>query len=174
MFLNFLGNIFASWEATVFLEVAKQANIDRKHNDSSLFSGLLPYTDGRNYLRTLYLDPLFVFSCSLSKVFFLCTIEYNFLLSSNCFWRSLCSRSATARLSCDLDSFSSRVRNCCFKPAVLFSSEESSAVTFAKRNKWNPLTFERRSPGILSFARAEAKIRKGPYLFAANFFASQL
>ena len=37
MFLNLLGNIFASWEAsfvsaTMFLEVGKQGNIDRKHN----------------------------------------------------------------------------------------------------------------------------------------------
>ena len=37
MFLNFLGNIFGSWEAnfvsaTMFPEVGKQRNIDRKHN----------------------------------------------------------------------------------------------------------------------------------------------
>ena len=40
MFLNLLGNIFASWEAnfvseTMFLEVGKQGNIDRKHNVSA-------------------------------------------------------------------------------------------------------------------------------------------
>ena len=37
MFLNLLGNIVASWEAnfvsaTMFPEVDKQGNIDRKHN----------------------------------------------------------------------------------------------------------------------------------------------
>ena len=37
MFLNLLGNIFASWKinfvtATMFLEVGKQGSIDRKHN----------------------------------------------------------------------------------------------------------------------------------------------
>ena len=40
MFLNLLGNIFASWEAnfvsaTMFPEVGKQGNIDRKHNVSA-------------------------------------------------------------------------------------------------------------------------------------------
>ena len=40
MFLNLLGNIFASWEtnfvsATVFPEVGKQGNIDRKHSVSA-------------------------------------------------------------------------------------------------------------------------------------------
>ena len=37
MFLNLLGNIFASWEAnyisaTMFPEVGKQGNVVRKHN----------------------------------------------------------------------------------------------------------------------------------------------
>ena len=44
--LNLLRNIFASWEAnfvsaTMFPEVGKQGNIDRKHNVSAtLFSSL--------------------------------------------------------------------------------------------------------------------------------------
>ena len=47
MFLNFVENIFASWEgnfvtATMFPEVGKQGNIDRKHNVSSaMFPSLL-------------------------------------------------------------------------------------------------------------------------------------
>ena len=41
MLLNLLGNIFASWEAsfvsaTMFPEVDKQGNIDRKHNVSAI------------------------------------------------------------------------------------------------------------------------------------------
>ena len=46
MFLNLLGNIFASWEAnfvsaTMFPEVGKQGNIGRKHNVSAaMFPGL--------------------------------------------------------------------------------------------------------------------------------------
>ena len=47
MFLNLLGNIFASWEAnfvsaTMFPEVGRQGNIDRKHNVSAtMFRSLL-------------------------------------------------------------------------------------------------------------------------------------
>ena len=47
MFLNLLGNIFASWEAnfvsaTMFYEVGKQGNIDKKHNVSAtIFPSLL-------------------------------------------------------------------------------------------------------------------------------------
>ena len=47
MFPNLLGNIFASWEAnfvfaTMFPEVGKQGNIDRKHNVSAtMFPRLL-------------------------------------------------------------------------------------------------------------------------------------
>ena len=45
MFLNLLGNIFASWEtnfvsATMFTKVGKQGNIDRKHKVSALFPSL--------------------------------------------------------------------------------------------------------------------------------------
>ena len=45
MFLNLLGNIFASWEAnlvsaTMFPEVGKQGNIDRKRNVSAVCPGL--------------------------------------------------------------------------------------------------------------------------------------
>ena len=44
MFLNFLENIFASWEAnfisaTMFPEVGKQGNIERKHN---VFAKMFP------------------------------------------------------------------------------------------------------------------------------------
>ena len=47
MFLIFLGNIFASWEAnfvsaTMFPEVGKQGNIDRKHNVSATIFPNLP------------------------------------------------------------------------------------------------------------------------------------
>ena len=47
MFLNFLGNIFASWEAnfvsaTMFPEVSKQENIDRRHNVSAIVFPSLP------------------------------------------------------------------------------------------------------------------------------------
>ena len=43
MFLIFLGNIFASWEvnfvsATMFPEMGKQRNTDRKHNVSAMFN----------------------------------------------------------------------------------------------------------------------------------------
>ena len=47
MFLNFLGNILASWEAnfvsaTMFPEMSKQGNIGRKHNVSAtMFPSLL-------------------------------------------------------------------------------------------------------------------------------------
>ena len=49
MFLNLLGNIFASWErnfvsATMFLEVGKQGNICRKHNVSATMFPTLPRT----------------------------------------------------------------------------------------------------------------------------------
>ena len=45
MFLNFFGNIFASWEenfvsATMFPEVGKQGNIDRKHVSATTFLSL--------------------------------------------------------------------------------------------------------------------------------------
>ena len=46
LFLNLLGNIFASWEAnfvstTMFPDVGNQGNIDRKHNVSAtMFPGL--------------------------------------------------------------------------------------------------------------------------------------
>ena len=45
MFLNFLGKIFASWEANfvsakMFPEVAKQGNIDRKHVSTTMFPSL--------------------------------------------------------------------------------------------------------------------------------------
>ena len=45
MFLNLLGNNFASWEAnfvsaTMFPEVGKQGNIDRKHVSATLFPSL--------------------------------------------------------------------------------------------------------------------------------------
>ena len=46
VFLNFFGNIFASWKAnfvsaTMFPEVGKQGNIGRKHNVSAkMFPGL--------------------------------------------------------------------------------------------------------------------------------------
>ena len=45
--LNFLGTIFASWEAncvsaTMFFEVGKQGNIDRKHNVSTAMFSSLP------------------------------------------------------------------------------------------------------------------------------------
>ena len=44
MFLNLLGNIFASWDisATMFPEVGKQGNIDRKHNVSATMFPSLP------------------------------------------------------------------------------------------------------------------------------------
>ena len=47
MFLNFLGNIFASWEAnlvfaTMFPEVGKQGNVGRKHNVSATMFPSLP------------------------------------------------------------------------------------------------------------------------------------
>ena len=42
MFLNLLGNIVASWEATMFPEVGKQGNIDRKHNVSATMFPSLP------------------------------------------------------------------------------------------------------------------------------------
>ena len=47
MFLNFLGNISASWEAnfvfaTLFTEVGKQGNIDKKHNVSATMFPSLP------------------------------------------------------------------------------------------------------------------------------------
>ena len=49
MFLNLLGNIFASWEAnfvsaTMFPEVGKQGNINRKHNVSAT---MFPTTPGK-------------------------------------------------------------------------------------------------------------------------------
>ena len=49
MFLNFLGNIFASWEAnfvsaTMFSEVGKQGNIGRKHNVTTTIFSSLPRT----------------------------------------------------------------------------------------------------------------------------------
>ena len=49
MFLNLLGNISASWEAnfvsaTMFPEVGKQGNIDRKHNASATIFPSLPRT----------------------------------------------------------------------------------------------------------------------------------
>ena len=50
MFLNFLGSIFASWEAnfvsaTMFPEVGKQENISREHNVSAtMFPSLPIYT----------------------------------------------------------------------------------------------------------------------------------
>ena len=45
MFLNLLGNIFASWEAnfvsaTMFPEVGKRGNIDRKHVFAQMFPSL--------------------------------------------------------------------------------------------------------------------------------------
>ena len=48
IFLNLLGNIFASWEAnfvsaTMFHEVGKQGNIDRKHNVSATMFPSLPW-----------------------------------------------------------------------------------------------------------------------------------
>ena len=48
MFLNLLGNIFASWEAnfvsaTMFAEVGKQVNIDRKHNVFATMFPSLPW-----------------------------------------------------------------------------------------------------------------------------------
>ena len=47
MFLNFLGDIFASWEAnfvsaTMFPDVGKQGNIHRKHNVSATMFPSLP------------------------------------------------------------------------------------------------------------------------------------
>ena len=47
MFLNLFGNIFASWEAkfvseTMFPEVGKQGNIDKKHNVSATMFPSLP------------------------------------------------------------------------------------------------------------------------------------
>ena len=47
MFLHLLGNIFASWEAiffsaTMFREVGKQENNDRKHNVSATMLPSLP------------------------------------------------------------------------------------------------------------------------------------
>ena len=48
MFLNLLGNIFASWEAinfvyvTMFPEVSKQGNINRKRNVSATMFPSLP------------------------------------------------------------------------------------------------------------------------------------
>ena len=47
MFLNLLRNIFASWEAnsvsaTMFTEVDKQGNIDKKHNVSATMFPSLP------------------------------------------------------------------------------------------------------------------------------------
>ena len=47
MFLNLLGNIFASWEAnfvsaTMFSEVGKQGNTDRKHNVCATMFPSLP------------------------------------------------------------------------------------------------------------------------------------
>ena len=46
MFLSFLENIFASWEANfvsaTFPEVGKQGNIDRKHNVSATMFPSLP------------------------------------------------------------------------------------------------------------------------------------
>ena len=47
MFLNLLGNISASWEAnfvfaTMFPEVGKQGNIDKKHNVSATMFPSLP------------------------------------------------------------------------------------------------------------------------------------
>ena len=55
MFLNLLGNIFASWEAnfssaTMFSEVGKQGNINRKHNVSVT---MFPSSPG------LYSDSIF-------------------------------------------------------------------------------------------------------------------
>ena len=47
MFLNLLGNIFASWEAnfvsaTMFPEVGKQGNVDKKQNVSATMFPSLP------------------------------------------------------------------------------------------------------------------------------------
>ena len=47
IFLNLLGNIFASWEAnfvsgTMFSEVGKQEDIDSKHNVSAFMFPSLP------------------------------------------------------------------------------------------------------------------------------------
>ena len=47
MFLNLLGNIFASWEANfvsaaMFPKVGKLGNIDRKHNVSATMFPTLP------------------------------------------------------------------------------------------------------------------------------------
>ena len=52
MFLNLLGNIFASWEAnfvsaTMFPEVGKQGKIDKKHNVSATMFPSLPRAFGQ-------------------------------------------------------------------------------------------------------------------------------
>ena len=52
MFLNLLGNIFASWEtnfvsATKFPEVGKQRNIDKKRNVSATMFLSLPRAFGQ-------------------------------------------------------------------------------------------------------------------------------
>ena len=59
MYLTFLAKVFASWEAnfvpaTMFPEVGKQGNIDRKHNVSATLFPSLPRALRRHYNRRKY------------------------------------------------------------------------------------------------------------------------
>ena len=51
-----------------------------------VFKKFLKYRYPKDHtINKTYLCAPLALSCSLSNVFFFCTIEYNFLLSSNCF-----------------------------------------------------------------------------------------
>ena len=57
MFLNLLGNIFVPWEAnfvsaTMFPDVGKQGNIDRKHNVSATMFSSLPRAVNNKFGQT--------------------------------------------------------------------------------------------------------------------------
>ena len=93
IFLNLLGNIFASWEANfvsaiMFLEVGKQGNIDsRKHNVSATMFPSLPvvcpsFKD--SYMVTKQHPQIFLPTKYTSRIFFhkFCVFEVLMTLTS--------------------------------------------------------------------------------------------